>query len=297
MAVYKRIYRAYAGPVTPLPWRWLTITRFSLREIFSSRVTSILFVLCLVPSLVAAIVIYIVNSDTAMAIMSNAGLSGPHPSGAPLINSQFFFVLLQLQGWMALFLTAWIGPMMISPELTNGALPLFLSRPMSRAKYVGGKVLVLALVLSGATWAPLVALCGLQAANASAPWLRPNWFIPVGIFAGCALWIGVLSLVSLAVSAWVRWRIVAIGLTVAVLLVPAGFGGVISAVLRTKWGFLFNVPYLMTLIWGDLLHRPMQAILRENIPPFAAWTVLVAVCGASLLMLRHRIVARQVVRG
>ncbi len=290
MAVYKRNYRAYAGPLTPIPWRWLTITRFSLREIFSSRVTNVLFVLCLVPSLISAIIIYIVNSDTAMAIMNLSR------HGAPLIDNRFFFILLQLQGWMALFLTAWVGPMMISPELTNGALPLFLSRPISRAKYVGGKVLALALVLSGATWAPLVALCGLQAANASAPWLRSNWFIPTGILAGCLLWIGVLSLVSLAVSAWVRWRIVAIGLTVAILLVPAGCGGVISVVLRTKWGLLLNVPFMMTLIWSDLLRRPLGD-LSQGVMPGAAWAVLLAASAGTLLLLRGRIVARQVVRG
>lgn len=292
MAVYKRNYRAYTGPVTPAASRWLTITRFSMAEIFGSRVTTVLFVLCLVPSLFAALAIYIVNSDTVLALMNL------RPGAAVLpIDNRFFFVLLQLQGWAAFFLTAWVGPMMVSPELTNGALPLFFSRPVSRAKYVAGKVLALAIVLSVATWVPLVLLCGLEAANARAPWLRPNWFVVTGIFLGSALWIAVLSLVSLAVSAWVRWRIVAIGLTVAILLVPSGFGAVVGEVLRTKWGLLLNVPYMVSLIWSDLLHYQMGAPHNQPLPPMAAWLALLAVCGASLLLLRTRIVARQVVRG
>jgi ABC-type transport system involved in multi-copper enzyme maturation permease subunit len=292
MAVYKRNYRAYTGPVTPAASRWLTITRFSLAEIFSSRVTIVLFVLCLVPSLFAAIVIYIVNSATVLALMNIRGGASVLP-----IDSRFFFVLLQFHGWAAFFLTAWVGPMMVSPELTNGALPLFLSRPVSRAKYVAGKVLTLALVLSIATWVPLLLLCFLEAANAPVPWLRPNLFIISGIFLGSAVWIAVLSLVSLAVSACVRWRVVTIGATVAILLIPAGLGAVISGVLRTRWGFLLNVPYLISIIWADLLHRGAPPIDMQPLPPSAAWLVLLSVCGISLLLLRNRIVARQVVRG
>ena len=41
-----------------------------------------------------------------------------------------------------------VGPVLVSPDLVNNALPLYFSRPFSRAEYVLGKVSVLALLLS-----------------------------------------------------------------------------------------------------------------------------------------------------
>jgi ABC-type transport system involved in multi-copper enzyme maturation permease subunit len=210
-----------------------------------------------------------------------------------LIDNRFFFRLLELQGWLALFLTAWVGPAMVSPDLTNGALPLFLSRPISRAEYVAGKLLVLAILLSAVTWAPCVLLFGIQAQLAR-NWFMPNLYIVGGVLIGACVWIAVLSLLSLAVSAWVRWRIVATGLMVALVFIPAGFGAVVSAVLRTKWGFVLNVPYMVTLLWSRLLRAP---ILQDGLPVSTAWISLLAVCGLCLLLLNKRIQARQVVRG
>lgn len=288
MAVYKRNYRSYSGPVTPVRSRWLVITKHSLAEVFASRVSVVLFVVCMVPALLSALVIYVANSDTARLLLN---MKGPVLAA---IDNRFFFRLLELQGWLALFLTAWIGPAMVSPDLTNGALPLFLSRPISRAEYVGGKLLVLVIVLSAVTWAPCLLLFGIQAQLAKG-WLWPNLYMVPGLLIGACVWIAVLSLLSLAVSAWVRWRIVATGLMVALVFIPAGFGAVVSGVLRTPWGLVLNVPYMVTLVWAHLLRAP--TMFRRELPLAAAWISLLAVCGLCLALLNKRILARQVVRG
>lgn len=288
MAVYKRSYQAYAGPVNPTRWRWLVLTRYSLGEVFASRVTTLLFIICMIPTLIWAVTIYLANNEALQALV---GLR----NSAFSIGNRFFLTILEVQGWMALFLTAWIGPAMISPDLTNGALPLFLSRPISRAEYVAGKFLVLIIILSAVTWAPCLLLFGIQAEVAKGPWLGPNLYIATGMVVGAILWITLLSLLALATSAWVRWRIVATGLTVAIVLIPSGFGAVISAVLRTKWGLLLNVPYLVTRLWSSLLRTGQ--LMFNDIPPVAAWVVLLGVCGASLALLSKRVKARQVVRG
>ena len=297
MAVYKRSYKPYVGRLTDLRRRWLVVTRFSLATAFSSRISIVLFVLCFVPSIVGAIMIYVANNDLVQTAMKlNAGFA------SKLITDGFFVVFLEIHAWLALFLTAWIGPATIAPDLSNNALPLFLSRPLSRAEYIGGKMLVLAGVLSAITWLPLSILFFLQSQLSKESWFTGHWYVLTGIFLGSWLWIAVLSLVALAVSSWVRWRIVATGATIALVMVPAGFGGVISAVLRTKWGFLLNVPYLMTMIWTDLLHVPLvgptvNGRTSDVIPVPVAWATMLAAATFCLFVLARRIQARQVVRG
>ncbi len=289
MAVYKRNYRAYAGPVRPPRWRWLTITRRSLGEVFRSRISTLLFVLCLTPILIWAMFIYVMNSETARLVM------GLERMPQLAIDGRLFFRILQAQGWLALFLTAWIGPAMISPDLTNGALPLYLSRPISRAEYVGGKLLVLVLILSAVTWAPCLLLFGMQAAMSKTPWLMSNLFIARGLVLGACLWIALLSLLALALSAWVRWRIVAMGLVVAIIFIPSGFGAAVSEILRTKWGLLLNTPYLIMLVWARLLRVSLP--IFGDFPLSAAWLMLLGMSVVCLLLLNRRIQARQVVRG
>ena len=290
MAVYKRSYKPYTGVLTGLRERWLVITRFSLATAFSSRISIVLFVLCLIPPLVGALLIYVANNDLVKAALRIQGGA----TAAQFIGNRFFVIFLEIQAWLALFLTAWIGPATIAPDLSNNALPLFLSRPLSRAEYIAGKVLVLVGTLSAVTWVPLSLLFFLQCQLSKTPWFRANWFVLSGIIVGFGLWIAVLSLVALAVSSWVRWRIVATGATVAILMVPAGFGGVITGVMRTNWGFLFNVPYLMTLIWTDLLRVPLPL---QAVPIPAAWAAMLSVAALSMFVLTRRIQARQVVRG
>lgn len=288
MAVYKRSYKSYSGPLTAMRRRWLVITRYSLNEAFASRVSVVLFVICLVPALLSAVVIYVINSDTARALLNMQG------AALLAIDNKFFFKMLEIQGWLALFLTAWVGPVMISPDLTNNALPLFLSRPVSRAEYVIGKISVLLIVLSAVTWVPIALLFIIQSQVSATPWMWSHLYILPGVFIGALLWISVLSLVALAVSAFVRWRIVATGLMIAIILIPSGFGAVISAVLRTQWGLLFNAPYVMTVIWMDLLRVPA---MFQTVPVAAAWITPLALCAGCVFLLNRRVQARQVVRG
>jgi ABC-type transport system involved in multi-copper enzyme maturation permease subunit len=288
MAVYKRMYKAYTGPVSSPGFRWLAITRFSMAQAFRTRASVVMFSACLVPVLISAIGIYVANSDTARVLLNL------HGGSVTVIDNRFFLQLLQLQSWLALFLTAWIGPAMISPDLTNGALPLFLSRPISRAQYVTGKIMVLAAVLSAVTWVPMLLLFLLQAELAKA-WIGKNLFIAGAIVLGSVVWIAVLSLISLTISAWVKWRIVATGLMIALVFIPAGFGAVITQVLRTPWGLVLNIPYMITLVWTNLLH--VEHMFRWVLPIWAAWISLLTVCGLCLVLLNIRIEARQVVRG
>lgn len=294
MAVYKRAYREYAGPITNERWRFLVLTRYSLSQLFSSRAFSWFMMVTLMPVLISAAYVYISNSLTAQLALRVGNQS------LLTVDATFFSKMLISQAWMALFLTCWAGPLLVSADLTNGALPLYLSRPLNRAEYVMGKAAVLVGILSCVTWIPLLLIFALQSSLAGAGWAWHQLsFVPAIIFSSL-IWIAVLTLISLATSAWVKWRIVATAVTFGLFVLPPGFGEAINGVMRTNWGRVLNLPYLFEVVLTNMLGAPMEThgpFSSERIPQLAAWVLLIGVCFASLALLNQRLRAREVVRG
>ena len=123
MAVYRRAYRPYDGPLTPERTRFLAVARYALAELSESKVLMGFVVLCMFPFLIEAIGIYVASSGPARAILRISGQPDP-------MNAEFFGVALVIQGALAVMLSAWVAPVLVSPDLVNGALPLYLSRPI-----------------------------------------------------------------------------------------------------------------------------------------------------------------------
>ena len=196
-----------------------------------------------------------------------------------------------VQTQAAFLLNCWVGPVLVAGDLTNGALPLFLSRPFNRSDYVLGKLAVLGLLLSAVTWVPCLLLFGLQSGLAKDGWIWSNLWMVVPIVLCSAIWILTLSFISLAVSAWVKLRIVATGVIFISFFIPAGLGAMFDAIMGTYWGGLLNFSELFRRI---LMHSfraesIMGAFTRENeIPIPMAWIMLVLVCIFGLFVLNAR---------
>ncbi len=288
MAVYKRTYHGYAGPVTPAWSRFAIIPRYAYRGLFRSKIMTAFFVLCFLAPVVFLALIYFVNN-----IDSFARMFGAADAKSPLaVDGEFFFTYLAIQCPLAFILTAFIGPGLISGDLANGALPLYLVRPFSRAEYVLGKMSVLVILLSLITWVPGLILFGAQAAMGGGGWLSQNLWIAWGIFAGSWIWILVISLLALALSAWVKWRIAAGALLLAVFFVAAGFGEAIDAVLDVHWGRLINLMYVFATVWNKLFRSRETFEISE----VSAWVVLALISAACLALLRRKLRAFEVVR-
>jgi len=176
MAVFRRVYQPFEGGLSPVRSRWLVLLRYALRDVFASRIFVAFLVLCFVPTLIEATLVWLVHNPTARALL-HMGTS------LLVIDERFFYRVLAIQGGLALFLAAAIGPRLVAPDLADGALALYLSRPLSRTAYVAGKTGTLLLLLSAVTWLPLLALYllqgGLEGAGGSwptggCPW-RSSW--------------------------------------------------------------------------------------------------------------------------
>src|SRR2546428_195207 len=161
---------------------------------------------------------------------------------------------MTFQASLSVFLTALVGPGLVSPDLTNNALPLYFSRPFSRTEYVLGKFSVLFVLLSLVTGAPMLLIYFLKSALAGSQWFIENIHLAFAILVGSVVWVTAISLVSLASSAWVRWRPAAAGMLFALFFIPAGFGHAANQILRMGWGSLLNAMIVIGTLWNSLFY-------------------------------------------
>src|SRR5216684_2744940 len=299
MAVYKRSYRGYTGARTSEWSRFAVIPRYAYRDLFHSKIMTAFFVLCYVAPLILLFLIYFAHSWGRIA-----ALFGERGSSSPIaINEQFFLVFLNIQAVLAFILTAFVGPGLISSDLANRALPLYLCRPFSRAEYVLGKMSVLLILLSLITWIPQLLLFLFQSYLEGASWFVDNLWIASAIFIGSAVWILLLALLSQAVSALVKWRVVASAALLGIFFIPSVFGEFINVVFWTRWGHIVSLGALMKNVSNGLFGTFVRTtgymvgfdggVAREvilNEPPlWCSWAALFVICAICLALLSKKV--------
>jgi ABC-2 type transport system permease protein len=298
MAVYKRHYKTYEGSLTPGWSRFLVPAKYSLESLFRSRLLIAFLVACYVFPVVCGAMIYIRYNLSLLASMNIK------PEALVSIDNEFFAVFLSVQAFFSFLLTAYAAPGLIAPDLSNNALPLYLCRPISKAEYVMGKMAVLLIPLSCITWVPGLLLWSIQAGLDDKGWGMQNLRLAIGVFAGAWLWILVLALVGLALSAWVKWKIAASALLFGVFFISAAFSVIVNQVLETKLGYLLNLGHLLGTIWAKILDvRPRETLLGalfnvrrgDEVPQWAAWMMLACICAVCIYMLNKRLRGREVV--
>ena len=300
MAVYKMTYRPFAGRLTPSWRRFLVIPRYAFEDLYRSRFLTIFYLASFLYPLICALLIYAQHNAGAL------GLLGAQAANRLIaINVVFFLTMLGWQSIVALFLASFIGPGLVSPDLVNNALSLYLARPFSRFEYVLGKMTVLVALLSLMTWVPGLLLFALQGYLEGWHWMTDEWRLAFGMFVGAWIWILLLSLLALALSAWVKWKPAAGALMFGVFFVAGAFGGMINAVNRTNWGNLLNVSYLVGSVWVQLFegaHKTtngavfFRAPLGQELPMWCSWAALGALCAVCVYLLARKIRATEVVR-
>jgi len=294
MAVYKRTYKAYRGPLTPAWSRFMVLARYGFSTLFESRLFTAYAVLCLLPFLGGLVFIYVVHSATAQAVLNiNFGKT-------PLINNYWFLGFLSGEFWMAFLLTAWGAPGMVSKDFANHSIQLYLSRPLSRAEYLVGKVSVLTALLSCVTWIPALILFLIQAQLQGGGWGWSNLWLARSIVVSGLLAIELILLLAMALAVWVRWRIAATALMIATFFLLPAFSEVFNLILRTHWGRVLNFPYLIVEIWSNLFRIPDLQVSHPGrqapLPLWAAWASVLLVCSLCVWLLHSRLKAREVER-
>ncbi len=300
MAVYKKSYRRYEGALNPAWKRLLVIPRYAFEDLHRSRFLTIFFLASFIYPLICALIIYVQHNLNALRLV-NAESAGRLLT----INGSFFMGMLGWQSMLAFFLATFIGPGQISPDLSNNALSLYLARPFSRAEYVAGKMSVLIVLLSLMTWVPGLLLFALQGYEEGWDWVTANQRIAAGLFFGAWVWILLLALLALAISAWVKWKPGAGALMFGAFFGAAAFGVSINAVQHTKWGHLLNISHIIGTLWTVLFGEELKngagavffrVVAGEEIPVWCCWCAVAVLGFACLFMLHRKIRGAEVVR-
>ena len=301
MAVYKRNYKRYEGALTGERWRFTILPRYAIATVFESKLFTSFFTFAIIPPLVAAGLIYVKQNIEALQSLNLQPLQFLD------IDADFFLTLFTVQTVLSFFIVAYIGPGLVAPDLANNALPLYLSRPFTRTEYVMGKLAVLVALTSLVTWIPGLLVVGVQVNAAGFSWLWENLRLPIGIFIGSWIWILTISLVALAISAWVKLRPIATASLFGVFFVGAGFGEAANGILGLYpgWGSLLNLRNTMQRLWIWLLQPPeiynelVEGGYRQlaGLPVWSNFFAMAALCGLALLLLAKKVRATEVVRG
>ena len=289
MAVYGRNYRRYTGETTPAWSRFLILPRYAYETVFKSKLFLIFYALCFLIPFIGLLYIYLCNN---LNVLSFLQVPQSELQEFFTIGKTFFYRGMWFQGAASFILVFLVGPTVVSPDLRNNGLALYLSRPFSRGEYVLGKMSVLLILLSSITWVPGLLLFGFQAAM-NPKWVVPNLGLVFAILVGSWTWILFLSLLALTISAWVKWMPVARIAMIVLFFVSIGFANAINEILDTWWGTLISAWYPMAAIWDNLFGIPPG---DELPPPLASWMALIFGSAVCLWLLSRRIRAYEVVR-
>jgi ABC-2 type transport system permease protein len=304
MAVYEHTYKQYLGKLTPEWSRFLVIPRHAFSDVFKSKLFTAFFVICFLPLLLEAILIYLHHNVSALAIMKiNVRELIP-------IDASFFQTFVNVQAWPAYLVMLLVGPPLVSRDLRNNALPLYLCRPFSRTEYVLGKMSVLLILLSAITWVPQLLLFFFQSYLEGVSWFLDNLHLASAIFISSVVWILLLALLSQAVSALVKWRVIASIALLGIFFIPWVFGEVINNLFMTRWGNIISLGALMRNVTSGLFGTFVQAysqitefdgrvgreVVVNEMPLWAAWLALFVACAICLGLLSRKVKAYEVVR-
>ena len=290
MAVYDHGYKGYDGPLMPARNRFLVISRYGLRDAFSSRLFLAFFAFCFAWPLALLVAMYLRYNAEALAVFN---VDSADLLDFFQVNAWFFQNLFLRNQLMLSFVVVLVaGPSLVSADLRNRAMPLYLSRPLTRTDYVLGKLVVLGVLVSAITWAPGLLLFAIQASLGGREWLLEHWRVAPAMVVVSAVWILCMSLPMLAIAAWVKWkpwaRIVFLGL----IMVGSAFGEFHNAFYDSWLGSM--------VVAFDVADRLSAAVFgaesRLEMPAAAAWVAAAGLAALSAALLYRRVRAFEVVK-
>lgn len=277
--IHDQGYRRFGGTRERAGRAWLVITRAGIRTLFKRRAFLALLLFAWIPFIVRAVQIYVAAN---------------FPQASVLVpTATTFRRFLDDQGTFVFFVTIYVGAGLIASDLRAHALQIYLSKPLTRAEYILGKLGVLLTFLLLVTWVPGVLLLFLQVLFAGdLVFARDNLYLFPAITLFSLLQVLLASFTMLALSSLsTSSRYVGVLYAGAVLFTDAMFHALqaITGGTRSAWiSFPANLEQI-----GDLIFR---VPLRYDTPWPVSLLVIVGLIALSVSILERRVRGVEVIR-
>jgi ABC-type transport system involved in multi-copper enzyme maturation permease subunit len=277
--IHDQSYRRYAGTRQPLGHGWSVITREGLRTLLARKVFLGLLVLAWIPFLVRAVQIYAVTMY-------------PQASSVLPIDARMFMQFVEQQGALVFFVTVYVGAGLIAADRRANALQIYLSKPLLRMEYIGGKLAILVALLLFVTVVPALLLLVLQMSfSGSLEFVRANAFVIPAVVLASLVRVVVAACTMLALSSLsTSTRYVAVLYTGAIFFTEAIFGvlRVVTNGTRVAWVSITANLDVVT----DVMFRQTP---RYDTPVIVAVLVLAGLVALSVSVLERRVRGVEVV--
>jgi ABC-2 type transport system permease protein len=277
--IHDQGYRRYGGSRAEAGRAWQVIARAGVRTMLARRAFLGLLLLAWAPFVVRAVQIYIA------ANFQQASFLAPRP--------ETFREFLGQQGVFVFFVTIYVGAGLIANDRRANALQVYLSKPLTRAEYVAGKLAILFLFLVGVTWLPAMTLLLVQILFAgSFTFVRTNLHLVPAITLFALLQVLVASTTVLALSSLSKSsRFVGIMYAGLIIFTSALFEAIRGITGRSSFAWISPTETLEQI--GDLIFRLEPPF---DLPASATVLAVLGLVAGSAWILERRVRGVEVVQ-
>jgi ABC-2 type transport system permease protein len=316
MPIFDQGYQHWHGHLRSHRWAWLAIAGQGIRTQFRNRWTKAILSMAMAPALSLAgfAILWGLCEQKAAMIQPLLKLFRELPDVFKTNPSEFrvpvwtflLFFFFQIQPFFSMLLVLVVGPALISQDLRFNAVPLYYSRPLTRADYFLGKLGVIAGYLGAVTVLPLTLAYVLGIIfSADVTVIRDTFRLYLaGIVYSTVIIVSSGTLV-LALSSLSRNSRYVGAMWVALWIISNSLSKVFTHTLKAEWSpivsytqdlqrlaeRLFDLPGAAEHM-AAILHRPEFPALNQFIhtyPWYWSALVLAGLCGASLWVLTTRV--------
>jgi ABC-2 type transport system permease protein len=269
--IHDQGYRRYLGSRATVGRSWQVITRAGIRTVLTKRSFIALMLMAWSPFVVRAVQVYIASN------FSQATFLAP--------KAETFREFLGQQGIFVFFVTIYVGAGLIANDRRANALQVYLSKPLTRAEYVAGKLAILFLFLVTVTWLPAILLLLVQIMFAgSFAFVRDNLFLLPAITLFSLLQVLVASSTMLALSSMSKSsRFVGIMYAGLIFFTSALFNAIRGITGRTSFAWISPTETLEQV--GNLIFR-LEPRFQLS-PALAILTIVVLIAGSAWILERR----------
>jgi ABC-2 type transport system permease protein len=278
MPIHDQGYRRYGGEKARGGTGWMVITRAGIRTFLAKRMFLGLLLFSWLPFFVRAVQIYAAANVPQMAILA------PTPDT--------FRQFLEQQQIFVFFVTVYVGAGLIANDRRANALQIYLSKPLTRAEYVFGKLAILMTFLLLVTWLPAIVLLIVQISFAgNFTFFRNNLFLFPAITVFSFVQVTMVATTMLALSSLSNSsRYVGI-LYAAVIFFTQAIYGVLYAVTRSTSFSWISFSANLTQVGDAIFRQP----LKYDTPWPLSLVMIVVLVALSGVVLERRVRGVEVV--